>query len=287
MFDTPTTSEPCAARPLAWRWLQANSIIAEGGRLAGAEDDLVRSAVRFLQALDRCQDDADRARVHDQYPALTAARALYDAFDSFNRWHLEARLLAGEDVVQIAAKCGLTLEVIRCYHDLFFDVQERLEARDFLYHTVIGPKAREGLSETDREVLLKLFALSGGPRAVDALVDYFHSPPPAAPQLDGLDEAALHNLQKKLRIQQAIQSRVLAASEVKADQVLWLTNLLASSNNDPAWPGLGVKVREGLPGISSSASQPGIHRHSSLPMDLGALRGCQPEGGAPSQQPAA
>jgi hypothetical protein len=286
MSSTPV-SQPCGRRPLAWRWLQAHSILAEGGRLAGAEDDRVRSAVCFLQALGRCQDDASRARVQQRYPALTAARALYDALESFERWHLEARLLAGEDIVLIAAKCGLPLEVIRSYHDLFFAINERLQARDYLYHTVIGPKAREGLSESDREVLLKLFALSGGPLAVDALIDYFQAPPPAAPQLDGLDEAALHNLQKKLRIQGAIQARVLAASETSADQVLWLTNLLASSNNDPAWPGLGVKVREGLPGISSSASPPAMNRHSSLPKDLPAERGCLPEGSAPSQQPAA
>jgi hypothetical protein len=240
--------------------------------------------------LGRCQDPAGRARVHHRYPELTAARALYSAIDSFERWHLEARLLAGEDRLRIAAQYGPTPEVVGCNHDLFFDVQERLQARDFLYNTVISPKARDGLRESDVEVFLKLFALVGGPLAVDALVDYFQAPPPVSPQLDDLEGAALQKLQKQLRIKVAIQARVLAASEIRADQVLLVKSLLDHSNAD-AWPSLSMQASDELSLLSPGAAQEGVtlegHTDKGAPNDSGPERDCSPYGVAHSQHPAA
>src|SRR5207248_5335102 len=59
---------------------------------------------------------------------VAAAYRLRHGDDKLARGTLEGRLLAGEPIPEVAAACGLTPGVVEAYHELFFDVRERLDA---------------------------------------------------------------------------------------------------------------------------------------------------------------
>jgi len=82
---------------------------------------------------------------------------------------LEARLLSGENNETIAARTGLSIEVVECYALSYYDVQDRLGFSDFIHSQVLGCDAR-GTGEVEREYLLKRIAYSAGPEALDLVL---------------------------------------------------------------------------------------------------------------------
>jgi hypothetical protein len=193
-------------RPPAWRWLLATWTV-EHGKLPWHPDDdrWLRRAVRFLRALRRGRAATRRRRRARRRPAaLRQAWQLYTAPPAFQRWELEARLLTDESFEEIGSKCGLAARVVEFYHEVFFHVRDRLEARGYIHSHVIGVKQYLGLTEDDVDVLLKLFAYSGGPLLLDRVVRYFRAPPQVPQDLDTLDLAALRELQGGLRLRTRI-----------------------------------------------------------------------------------
>ena len=90
---------------------------------------------------------------------------------------LQARLLTTETFAQIAGRLGTNELVIQFYADLFFDVRDRLEARDWIMKVILGPPElrskfnKDGtLTDAQRGVLYRLFAYRGGPLVLDSLI---------------------------------------------------------------------------------------------------------------------
>jgi hypothetical protein len=175
-----------------------------------------RKAVRFLRGLQRCQDDGARRRLARRFAALYPAHALYADPPCFEKWELEARLLTAEPFAAIGRKFGMSRAVVESYHVLFFEVVPHLHARDWIAHRVLGRKARVGLTEGDVDLLLKIYALAGGPLAVDALVDYHRHPPVVPDKPELLAPHEREELGVKLLIRVGILARTLAADDPKA-----------------------------------------------------------------------
>lgn len=164
--------------PPDWRWRRAVWLAEHGPRRCPArEGALVVAAVRYLRDLGRGRGKAARADLAVRLPALAGAVDLDLAPEPWPRWVLEARLLTGEPCATTAAKCGLAPDTVDAYHDLFYCVRPRLEARGYILHTAIGPRAHGPLGKDDRDVLLKLYGFFAGPHVLDALLDYFTHPP--------------------------------------------------------------------------------------------------------------
>ena len=177
------------------------------GSPAARDDGQVREAVRFYRALQRRGDDRAQAKLSGKMPSLYQAWQLYQE-PSWEAWVLEAHLLAGEETRVIAQKCGLHVDVVDVYHDVFFDVRDRLRAHDWVLCRVIGPRVSQRFRESDRDVLLKLYGFLGGPLVLDGLVEYLQDPDIALPPLDGLDQAGLGDLHLRLAIRASILARV-------------------------------------------------------------------------------
>jgi hypothetical protein len=116
----------------------------------------------------------DQAMLEDLHPVIFWAHDLwYTLGDGSNpmRSEVEARLLADDNPVNIARRVATEVEVIEAYERLFFNVNERLVNRGYLMHCVLGPSIHLGFQASEYDLVWKLFALLGGPLAVDLMID--------------------------------------------------------------------------------------------------------------------
>jgi len=158
-------------RPADWRYRRADWLRANGRYTRKNKDDrYVALARRYLVQREKCQDVYAEERLANQMPGLYYAHKIYLRTETDDRWTIEARILADQPVNLIARKQHTTPEVIWWYEKLFFDVRDKLQSRDYIINRVLGPAVHRGINERDFDLLLKLYALLGGPLVVDALV---------------------------------------------------------------------------------------------------------------------
>src|SRR5262249_41147534 len=133
MTPAPRPDAPAhLPRPPAWRWLRAQTLVERRRRVSPRDDCWVRAAAAYLRGLARCAGEAAREKVARRFPEVDAAFALNRTGEPLRRAEVEARLLAGEDFAAVGEKCGLPIGAVARYHQVFFDVRDRLNARDFV-----------------------------------------------------------------------------------------------------------------------------------------------------------
>jgi hypothetical protein len=126
----------------------------------GWADDLVRQAADVLRGVQHA-DTAILAVLN-----LRAGPLLDHA-------EIEARLLAQQESVNVAAAMGLPAAVVDVYAKLFFDLTGQSEARSWVLHEGIGVRAFAGLTPEDVDVLLKLIGFQCGLGVLEPAVRYY------------------------------------------------------------------------------------------------------------------
>src|SRR5579884_1729643 len=177
MFELPTAmlmSPGHTARPVDARWRRIVDLADRRKRATYRYDDgWIKVGLLYLNRLRRCRTDADRARLARSMPGVDDAYKLHQA-DKVTRGIVEARLLAGQGVQEVAAACGMTPEAVGVYEKLFFQVFGRLGAWFFVLNRAMGVNLWDGsLTEDDADVFLKLFAFQKGPIFLEAMIGYF------------------------------------------------------------------------------------------------------------------
>ena len=147
----PTLSLPPDAntphRPPDWRWERASWLIARGQTQGlRTEDQFVRTVRRYQ--IDRKAATTERplARLAARCPGLYYAQEILQDPNQAVRWAVEARLLAGQSLDAIAARSGLSVATVYWYECAFFNVLDRLGARDYIATVVIGEDAQRGIN---------------------------------------------------------------------------------------------------------------------------------------------
>ena len=159
----------------AWPWLRAMGIHdGTNPGLSFKRDGQegcrrVRPILRYLRAWRQCTNDAERTQLAMQSPWLFWAHSIYLQDNGPQKWLIEARLLARESDYEIASRVGCSPEIVKCYHDTFFDVREKLDFRDYIVAIVFGEAAFRGLSERQHDLLWKMFGYFGGPFVIDSV----------------------------------------------------------------------------------------------------------------------
>jgi hypothetical protein len=230
--DDPTDPWPEPAR----RWLRAEYLLAHGRRpTRGRDDDATGEAWRFRGGLARCRGEADRARLARLFPGLWQAYGLYTSAEPLWRAALEARLLGGEDDATIAAKMALSPAGVSAYHDVLFAVRPRLAYPHYVLGVVLGGgRVYYAPDPADHGLLLRLLGYELGHHYVDVLLDYFREPPIVPESLDGLDEAALRRLQRKLRTKLLLLATTTPAEALPPEEWLRLQGAMAAIPEPPA-----------------------------------------------------
>jgi hypothetical protein len=81
-------------------------------------------------------------------PAFSAAHIIHGG-NPFVRFELQSRILANQVQVEIAAKMGLSLDVIATYEDFWWNVRDRLEATSWITHEAIQRRPSGELLPSD------------------------------------------------------------------------------------------------------------------------------------------
>ncbi|HEX4143079.1 MAG TPA: hypothetical protein VHY91_05985 [Pirellulales bacterium] len=156
-------------RRVDWRWHLA-ARLAQGALVPDSWVDQHVLEARDFQLLLLDASEADLEYMAEWMPGLFTAHLLHTRGPDPTRFEVEARILAKEPFDSIGKKCYLSVPAITAYEALFFNVLDRLEAKSYIIHQVIGPKLHEGLTPSDIGVLWKLYGYRGGSFVLDQLI---------------------------------------------------------------------------------------------------------------------
>jgi hypothetical protein len=211
------------------RWLRAQYLVEHGRGPLAEDDEVTRLATAYLRQVQRSKD-GDHTFLDGGLAAAAEAHHLFVTAEPLQRAEVQARILAGDEDTEIAARCGLSPGVVRMYHDLFFDVRKNLNCAAYIYGVVVGRKAHHGCTEDDREVLLMLHGYELGGPAVDELLRYWRHPPVVPDRLDGLSVDQLRDLHARLQTRRVVLLRTVEIDAQTAPKFL-----LYETGNRPAF----------------------------------------------------
>lgn len=156
-------------RSPAWRWQLAETLVARGGRTRpGRADVHLARAVKFQQRLSRCLTPGRLKQLRDADPDLFAALELHQT-GGWQRVLVEARLLAALPAAEVAQRSQMTEGAVTAYVEMFFDVVERLQARDYILLKAIGTPRRAKSDLEYHAQSLKTVGYFMGPLALEML----------------------------------------------------------------------------------------------------------------------
>lgn len=160
-------------RPVDWRYRRAEYLRVKGKyrRKFANDDGYIQLTKKFLAAKEKATCEYDLEKISVKMPGLFYASEIYQRVETSDKYILEARILADTPIAEIAHKHEYSPEVIFWYEKIFFDVRAKLDKRDYIISRVLGPAVHRGLMARDFDLLLKIYALIGGPLVVDALVE--------------------------------------------------------------------------------------------------------------------
>jgi hypothetical protein len=159
-----------AMRSADWRWQRAWWHVWEDRRFCpGRDDEATGRAVAFLRASQRCNTKRQFSGLRRRDPDLYAAHALQES-QSRTRMEIEARLLAGQSVAEVANRTSLPMAVIEVFEKVFFNVCDSLSATGWVMAHAVGPKFYGVVDAEDFAVVVKGLAYRHGPVLLDAIL---------------------------------------------------------------------------------------------------------------------
>jgi hypothetical protein len=93
---------------------------------------------------------------------VATAYEFFQTSNSLVTHSLDGHLLTDATEEQIAARFGVSAEVIRLYGELFFDVRPRINNIEYIAGFVIGPVLQSGIEALNTRLLCKYFGYFGG-----------------------------------------------------------------------------------------------------------------------------
>lgn len=194
-------------RPVDWRWQRALSLAEQEpfpGRCTAQDDEFIRGARAYKIRLNQGREDKAR----QQYPAIWLAHqfSLNTAQNKDNdRLLLESRLLAGQADDAVAERMGWHRQAVAWYEAIFFNVRDRLKAKDYILKQILWPAIPtfdKGDDYGSREATLRGVGYFGGEAVLEHFLDLFTRGVPSDLKKEGgfkawLDDQWETNLKRK------------------------------------------------------------------------------------------
>ncbi len=167
----PALQQHCPFRPPCWRWRRARWLVEHQRYFCRRRDDAdTGRAVRYLRAWTPCRGATPDDTVLTGDTELHQARSLFEEGGA-TKLQLEARVLAKQDVSEIALHTSLPTAVVKVYESVFFECRDKLDARDWVATQVIHAGAYPGVPPR-AAVALKAFAYYSGSLVLEAVIPY-------------------------------------------------------------------------------------------------------------------
>jgi len=198
---------PC--RPPNWRTLLAVEIARHPDsrvveRLLGWADEWVEKLLRVQES------------VLEPHHPLAQARVLL--VQGERRIEVEARLLAGQSSTEIAGATGLGIDVIEWYEVACFACRDRLAARGYVVHTLLGSVYAPGNPRQPPFELLGWYGYFLGPLVLDAVLDTLRHWEADERSIRGMPYRERVSRRRRMQIRTAILARMLPTSGLSAAQ---------------------------------------------------------------------
>ncbi len=158
-------------RTPAWRADRVTELLSSDPprRATRGDDTYVRQFRRFRMLMQGATE-LQKSRVWQMNPALYYAHMLHLHADIDVRRQLQSRLLAGQSDAEVAVHAATVAEAVDWYEKLFFNVRDRLGARDWVHRCVLCPAYMSGGDYMTG--LLLLYGFYGGPVMVDFMTSF-------------------------------------------------------------------------------------------------------------------
>jgi len=116
-------------------------------RCSSRDDEYVKIARNFLLRWKNREDDGGRRQLFHENPGLFYAIDLYEKSteDPVYPFIIQARLLAGMTSDEIAEVMPTTADTIDWYERLFFNINDRLDKRDWVTKMILVPSVMRSL----------------------------------------------------------------------------------------------------------------------------------------------
>jgi len=198
-------------RPVDARWRRINELVDRGQSPSHEYDDAwIKRGCAYRHRLRECNVDEECEHLAIDYPEIAAAYCLHSIGDKLARAVVEARLLAGQSITDVAAATGMTAEAVEAYEAVFFQVIGRLDAPLFIIPEATGmPLTGEGVCETDTDILLKFFAYKAGPLYLELVLRYIRNGMAVPQRFNRASRAELDELVTMLEIRSVMLAKVL------------------------------------------------------------------------------
>lgn len=120
-----------------WRWDRANYLLAAGRNYSKKRDDPpVGIAMQFLRETRRCLSELRLHRVKRRFPHVHRAHEIWSS--GRQRLELESRILARQTDTAIGLVMDLPPETVQGFRDLYYSLDDRIDALGYILHRVIG-----------------------------------------------------------------------------------------------------------------------------------------------------
>lgn len=167
-------------RPPAWRYERVVKLIDNNWAPHPVYDDKFilkfREYRHYKDELERRHEDEyiSRHKLANKYRHLWNADRLFnEGRDSRSRWGLEAMILARMPFEAIAKSANCEVDTVRIYEKLFFNVLDRIDAKEYIASVVLHNSFMSGLPHRTAEMTAKFFAYFGGPLVLGLVLDAF------------------------------------------------------------------------------------------------------------------
>lgn len=202
-----------------WRWQRAVLLRQEKRNARRRYDDeFVAAALRFQKAQAAWQGPYAHIQLAERWPHLYQAWNVERHGNARVRHELQARLLSQQPLEDVAARLSLTVDDVRWYRQIFFQVEDRLKATGYIVHVVFGEnfiRMREG----DYATLWKFFGYFMGPLVLDTIVNRVNGA--TRPRdVSGVQTLLSDDLRQVILMQASLAARTLNVNSFNQLQVL-------------------------------------------------------------------
>ena len=155
-------------RPPASRWYLAVYAGCEPELREFCASNIDEAVARAMAIIPELDGPGSLDRLQETYPVEIEAFRLRIMPGSRARAEIEARFLARQNSAEIAARCGLSAEVVELYRAWFYEIGDFLEYPGRVENELIGYETIT--EEVPVEIVWKLMAYIGGPYALEELL---------------------------------------------------------------------------------------------------------------------
>jgi hypothetical protein len=241
-------------RPANWRWERSRFLQQHGRATPNREkdDEWVHKACYLRHYLSKAASDIDRCRAVQAAGDLGIAYDLWDEeiaptsepgvtpprvspsarVVSAMRHELEARILTGAPLADIAKAMCISPGGIKAYETVFFNVLDRLESSAYIAHQAIGPGLQGGQGSV--EAAWKIIGWSTrNPRLLDEIITGCRRNPPGSEStLDDVYAFAAQNMDLSCMIKSMLAARMMTIDDKTSGRLLAMQRKLVTAHTD-------------------------------------------------------